>query len=125
MGMDIDRPDLLRKTKNRRLAFSLTALLLLSLITISLGRLKPVSPSTESASLFVDTVKRGELLRSVRGNGLLASCGRADCEFRLNELRNDHKLLSELHEEGATICMVTHIGLPSEPIGKWPYSMAV
>jgi HlyD family secretion protein len=43
----------------------------ISLITIGLARLKPAAPSVEAAPLLMDTVKTGELLRQVRGNGTL------------------------------------------------------
>ncbi len=43
----------------------------LALITVGLGRLKPAPPSVERATIWVDTVKRGEMLRQVHGLGTL------------------------------------------------------
>ena len=40
-------------------------------ITLGLTRLKPAAPSVESAMLYTDKVKRGEMQRQVRGNGSL------------------------------------------------------
>ncbi len=41
------------------------------MVTLGLSRLKPASPSVEKSSVLVDTVKRGSMLREVRGNGTL------------------------------------------------------
>ncbi len=42
-----------------------------SLITFGVSRLKPAAPSIESATIIKDTVKRGQMLRQVRGLGSL------------------------------------------------------
>ncbi len=42
-----------------------------TLITVGLAQLKPAAPPVERGSLLFDTVKRGQLLRQVRGNGTL------------------------------------------------------
>src|SRR5207344_2742424 len=41
------------------------------LITLGLSRLKPAAPSVERATVWVDQVKRGPMLRQVRGLGTL------------------------------------------------------
>jgi HlyD family secretion protein len=41
------------------------------LITLGLSRLKPAAPSVERATVWIDTVKRGPMLRQVRGLGTL------------------------------------------------------
>ena len=69
--MDIPRPDQARKKRRRRIALGLGSLALISVITLGLARLKPAAPPVEKASLLFDTVKRGELVRQVRGNGTL------------------------------------------------------
>jgi HlyD family secretion protein len=38
---------------------------------LGLTRLKPLGPNVEKSSVWMDTVKRGEMLRQVRGNGVL------------------------------------------------------
>jgi HlyD family secretion protein len=45
--------------------------LVLALVTLGLSRLKPAAPRVEKSSIWMDTVKRGEMLRQVRGNGTL------------------------------------------------------
>ena len=69
--MDIARPDQARKKRRRRIAAVCGALLLIALISVGLSQLKPAAPPVERGSLLFDTVKRGQLLRQVRGNGTL------------------------------------------------------
>jgi len=67
--MDIARPDQARKKRRRRILYSIVGLGVLVVITIGLSRLKPAAPLVENT--WPDTVKRGEMLRQVRGNGTL------------------------------------------------------
>jgi HlyD family secretion protein len=69
--MDIPRPDQARKKRRRRIVAVFSGLLVITLITVGLARLKPAAPPVERGSLLFDTVKRGQLLRQVRGNGTL------------------------------------------------------
>ncbi len=69
--MDIPRPDQARKKRRRRIAALLAGLAAVSLITVGLARLKPAAPPVDRGSLLFGAVKRGELLRQVRGNGTL------------------------------------------------------
>lgn len=69
--MDIPRPDQARKKRRRRIAAVAGGLVVIALITVGLAQLKPAAPPVERGSLLFDTVKRGELLRQVRGNGTL------------------------------------------------------
>lgn len=69
--MDIARPEFARQRRRRRLVTGAGALLALALITVGLSRLKPAAPSVDKAQVWTDTVKRGEMLRAVRGNGIL------------------------------------------------------
>lgn len=69
--MDIPRPDQARKKRRRRIAAVGGGLLVMVLITVGLAQLKPAAPPVERGSLLFDTVKRGQLLRQVRGNGTL------------------------------------------------------
>ncbi len=68
--MDIARPDISRKKRRQRIVAVLLTLALLALITIGLSRLKPALPAVDTP-VFTDTVKRGTMLREVRGNGTL------------------------------------------------------
>jgi HlyD family secretion protein len=69
--VDIARPDILEKKKGRRLVWGTTGAAALALLTIGVSRLKPAAPSVDRATVVIDTVKRGELVREVRGLGTL------------------------------------------------------
>ncbi len=69
--MDIARPDLLEKKKKRQLVWAAVAIAVVILATLGVSRLKPAAPSVERATLVIDTVKRGEMVREVRGLGTL------------------------------------------------------
>ena len=69
--MDIPRPEIARQKRRRRLIISVLSLVALVVITFAFSRLKPAPPSVDGGTLLMDTVKRGELLRQVRGNGTL------------------------------------------------------
>src|SRR5688500_12879100 len=45
--------------------------MLIALITVGLSRLEVASPSVDGGPLYADGVKRGSMLREVRGNGTL------------------------------------------------------
>ncbi len=47
------------------------SIVILAAITLGLSRLKPAAPTVEKATVWVDTVKRGLMLRQVRGTGTL------------------------------------------------------
>jgi len=64
-------PEIRRRRKRRRWMFGGAAVAALALITFGLSRLQPAVPSIERGTLLMDTVKRGEMLREVHGNGTL------------------------------------------------------
>lgn len=69
--MDVPRPDRSREKKLRRLALLGGGALLLGAVTLGVSRLKPAAPTVERATVWIDTVKRGPMLRQVRGAGTL------------------------------------------------------
>lgn len=70
--VDIARsPDVIRKKKIRRALYAAGALVVIVLITVGVSRLKPAAPTVERATVWVDTVKRGSMIRQVRGSGTL------------------------------------------------------
>jgi len=69
--VDIARPSQARKKKIRRILIGSGTLAAVLLITAGLSRLRPAAPSVDSATLVIDTVKRGSMLRNVRGLGTL------------------------------------------------------
>lgn len=69
--MDIQRPSNARAKKIRRIAYGTVALVLLGGVTYALSKLKPAAPSVDAGTVWSDTVKRGPMLREVRGLGTL------------------------------------------------------
>jgi len=69
--MDISRPELGRRRRQRQWIYGAVALVTLGGITFGLARLKPAAPRVDRQAIYTDTVKRGEMLRQVRGNGTL------------------------------------------------------
>lgn len=69
--VDIPRPDQARKKRVKRATYAVAAVTLLLLVTVGVSRLKPAAPSVDRATVWVDTVKRGPMLRQVRGTGTL------------------------------------------------------
>jgi len=64
-------PALQKRRRLRRWLLGGGAAAVLALVTLGLSRLQPAATMVEKASIFMDTVKRGEMLRQVRGNGTL------------------------------------------------------
>jgi RND family efflux transporter MFP subunit len=69
--MDISRPDLKVKKRQRSMVFAAIAIVALGAATFFVLRLKPAIPSVERSSIYTDVVKRGPLVRQVRGPGSL------------------------------------------------------
>jgi len=70
--MDVPVSPAVRKKRQRRRWLTIAGVcLLLALDTLGLARLQPAAPLVEKSSIFTDTVRRGEMLREVRGNGTL------------------------------------------------------
>jgi HlyD family secretion protein len=69
--MDIPRPENKRKKRIRQTWIGVGAAVLLAVVTVGLGRLQPAAPSVAMASVWPDTVRRGEMVRQVRGPGTL------------------------------------------------------
>src|SRR5216684_240357 len=69
--MDIQRPSNARAKKIRRITYGTVALLLLGGVTYGLSRLRPAAPTVDRATIWPDEVKRGPMLREVRGLGTL------------------------------------------------------
>ena len=69
--MDIPRPENKKRKRIRQAVIGGGTAVLLLLITLGLARLEPAAPSVSRASVWVDTVRQGEMLRQVRGPGTL------------------------------------------------------
>jgi HlyD family secretion protein len=69
--MDIKREGIGKKKLIRRAVLAVVAVAAIAGTTYGLSRLKPAAPNVESATLWFGTVKRGPMLRQVRGLGTL------------------------------------------------------
>ncbi len=69
--MDIVRPEVKRKKKIRLIIYIVAAVVLVPVVSFALSRLKPAAPSVDTGTIWTDTVKRGPMLREVRGLGTL------------------------------------------------------
>ena len=69
--MDIARPSNASQRRRRQIIYVAVGVVLLALTTMGLSRLKPAAPTVERSTVWVDTVKRGSVLRQVRGLGTL------------------------------------------------------
>jgi HlyD family secretion protein len=69
--MDIARPNVAKEKRRKRIIYAVITGVALIGITVLLGRLKPAAPSVERNLVWIGTVKRGPMLRQVRGLGTL------------------------------------------------------
>lgn len=69
--MDVQRQDVAARKRKRRIQLIGGSILLVGLIGFGLSRLKPTVYKVDEDAVWVETVKRGELLREVSGMGTL------------------------------------------------------
>ena len=70
--VDIARPaTVAKKKKIRRIILATVAVAVIAGVTFGVSKLKPAAPGVDRAAVWVDTVKRGPMLRLVRGSGTL------------------------------------------------------
>lgn len=69
--MDVKREGVARKKKIRGAIIAGTVLAGIAAISFGLSRLEPAAPSVNRATVWMDEVKRGEMIRQVRGPGTL------------------------------------------------------
>jgi len=69
--VDIIREDVADKKRKKRLIIAAGSGAVILLITLGLSRLKPAAPTVDKSTVWTDTVKRGPMLRQVRGPGTL------------------------------------------------------
>src|SRR5437764_14379680 len=67
--MDVPRAGVAKKKRQKRIVIIAASVLGLIVVTFLLSRLKPAVPSIYRSTVWIDTVKRGSMLRQVRGLG--------------------------------------------------------
>ena len=70
-SMDVPRPNVAARKRRRRIVTISTVGLAIVIAAIGLSRLKPAVPSVDRSTVWIDTVKRGPMVRQVRGLGVL------------------------------------------------------
>src|SRR5437762_931311 len=70
-AMDVPRPGIAAQKRKRRIIIIAAVAVGVVLATFALSRLKPAVPSVDRSTVWIDTVKRGPMVRQVRGLGTL------------------------------------------------------
>ena len=69
--MDFARPNVAKEKRRKRIIYAAIAGVVLIAITVLLARLKPAAPTVDKNIVWMDQVKRGPMVRQVRGLGTL------------------------------------------------------
>ena len=70
--MDIARPDIKKQKRRRLFIWAGIGVVVLTVAVVLVSRLKPAAPEVDASTVWPDTVKRGDMIRQVRGStGLL------------------------------------------------------
>jgi HlyD family secretion protein len=69
--MDIARPEFKQQKRRRQIAVSAAVIVVVAAATVVVYRLRPAAPTVERGTVWTDAVKRGSMLRQVRGIGSL------------------------------------------------------
>ena len=69
---DIARdPAILKRKRLRQAGYALVAAIVVVAVSIALARMEPAAPTVERGTVLIDTVKKGSIVRQVRGLGTL------------------------------------------------------
>ena len=66
--MDIARPDIKLKKRRQTITWSGVGVMVLIAAALGVSRLKPAAPVVDASAVWPDTVKRGDMIRQVRGS---------------------------------------------------------
>ena len=69
--MDISRPDIKKKKRRQQIIWAAIGIVVVAAIAFFVTRLKPAAPTVDRATVWTDSVKRGPMIRQVRGPGTL------------------------------------------------------
>jgi HlyD family secretion protein len=69
--MDIARPEFKERKRKRQIAIAAGMAVIATALTVLVYRLRPAAPTVERGTVWTDSVKRGSMLRQVRGIGSL------------------------------------------------------
>jgi HlyD family secretion protein len=109
--MDIQRPSNARAKKIRRILYSATVLVSITGVTYGVTRLRPAAPAVDKSTIWTDDVKRGPMIRDVRGIGTLVPI-----EIRWIPARTDSRVDRIVLRPGAMVRPESIILELSDPI---------
>jgi len=69
--MDVPRPFATQARRRRQIIYAAVGVALFASVTMGVSKLKPAAPAVDRSGLWIDTVKRGPMVRQVHGNGTL------------------------------------------------------
>lgn len=69
--MDVERSDRAQAKRRKRVLYLTVGIIAAIAVSVGVAQLEPAAPSVDANSLYLSTVKRGEMLRQVRGPGTL------------------------------------------------------
>jgi len=69
--MDIARPEFRERKRKRQIAIGAAIVVVVAVLTVIVYRLRPAAPTVERGTVWTDSVRRGSMLRQVRGIGSL------------------------------------------------------
>jgi HlyD family secretion protein len=69
--MDIARPEFKQRKRRRQIAIGAGVAVVVAVLTVIVYRLRPAAPTVDRGVVWTDSVKRGSMLRQVRGIGSL------------------------------------------------------
>jgi len=69
--MDVQRPFAGKARRRRQIIYAGIGVILITGITMGVSKLKPAAPAVDRSGLWIDTVKRGPMVRQVHGLGTL------------------------------------------------------
>lgn len=108
--MDVPRTGHAARRRRHRWLLGTLAVLGVGVVTFALGRLRPAAFTVDRASVWTDTVRRGPLLRQVRGLGTLVPE-----EIRWVTARNEGRVETLAVFPGATVSPETVLLVLSNP----------
>src|SRR5246127_1896630 len=69
--MDIARPEFKQQKRRKQIIAGSVIVVIVAVLTVIVYRLRPAAPTVERGTVWTDSVKRGSMLRQVRGIGSL------------------------------------------------------
>ena len=69
--MDVPRPFAAKARRRRQIIYVAVGVALVASVTMGVSKLKPAAPAVDRSGLWIDTVRRGPMVRQVHGIGIL------------------------------------------------------